>query len=94
VLPKITADGSIFKSAFNNVLPALFGALGASYFVKHWKLGIAPILAGVIVLIFAPTLGVGVLMFVTIVVSLVAAFIIYKELWYDDLKASRAKKKQ
>jgi len=94
VLPKITADGSIFKAAFNNVLPALFGALGASYFVKHWKLGIAPILAGVIVLLFAPTLGVGILMFVTIVVSLVGAFIIYKELWYDDLKAARAKKKQ
>ncbi|MBR6941367.1 MAG: hypothetical protein IKH65_11215 [Clostridia bacterium] len=94
VLPKITADGSIFKAAFNNVLPALFGALGASYFVKHWKLGIAPILAGVIVLLFAPTLGVGILMFVTIVVSLVGAFIIYKDLWYDDLKAARAKKKQ
>jgi len=93
VLPKITADGSIFKAAFNNVLPALFGALGASYFVKHWKLGIAPIIAGVIVLIFAPTTQVGILMFITIVVSLIGAFVIYKNLWYDDLKAASARKK-
>ncbi len=42
VLPLITADGSIFKPAFEQVLPALFGALGASYFVKHWRLAFAP----------------------------------------------------
>ena len=82
-----------FAAAFNNVLPALFGALGASYFAKHWKLGIAPVFFGVLVLLIAPATGVGVLMFVTIVVSLVAAFIIYRDLWYDDFKAMRAKKK-
>ena len=83
-----------FAAAFNNVLPALFGALGASYFAKHWKLGIAPVFFGVLVLLIAPATGVGVLMFVTIVVSLVAAFIIYRDLWYDDFKAMRAKKKE
>lgn len=82
-----------FNAAFSNVLPALFGALGASYFAKHWKLGIAPIILGVIVLLIAPATGVGILMFVTIITSLIAAFIIYKGLWYDDFKASRAKKK-
>lgn len=94
VLPKVTADGSVFKAAFNNVLPALFGALGAGYFVKHWELGIAPIIAGVIVLLFAPTTQVGILMFITIVVSLAGAFAIYKDLWYYDLKAFRQKKKE
>ena len=92
VLPKITAEGSIFKSAFENVLPALFGALGAGYFIKHWKIAIAPILTGIIVLIFAPTLQVGILMFITIVASAVSALIIYKNLWYDDFIAARKQK--
>ncbi len=93
VLPKITAEGSIFKSAFENVLPALFGALGASYFIKHWKLAIGPILIGIIVLLIAPSTQVGVLMFVTIVVSVVGALIIYKSLWLDEFKAFKAKRK-
>ena len=80
ILPKITAEGSVFKAAFNNVLPALFGALGAGYFVKHWRLAFAPVTVGVLVLIFAPTTGVGILMFVTIVASLVGAAIIHRDL--------------
>lgn len=87
VLPKITAEGSVFKSAFENVLPALFGALGAGYFIKHWKLAVGPILAGIIVLLFAPSTQVGVLMFVTIVISVAGALIIYKNLWYDEFKS-------
>lgn len=94
VLPKVTAEGSIFKSAFEQVLPALFGALGASYLIKHWRLSIPPILGGVIVLLFAPTVQVGVLMFVTIVISIATALIIYKDLWKPlvaDIKANKAK---
>ncbi|MBR0112241.1 MAG: hypothetical protein IJM02_00680 [Clostridia bacterium] len=87
------SNNATFNAAFNNVLPALFGALGASYFAKHWKLGIAPIICGVLVLLISPATGVGVLMFVTIVASLIAAVIIYKDLWYDDFKAAKAKKK-
>lgn len=79
VLPKITAEGSAFKPAFEQVLPALFGALGASYFAKHWRICIAPILAGVVVLIFAPTLQVGVLMFVTIVIGMIFANLYFKK---------------
>ena len=86
-------DNPTFNAAFNNVLPALFGALGASYFIKHWKLAFAPIIVGIVTLIFSPTTGVGILMFVTIVASVIGAAVIYKDLWYDDLKASRANKK-
>jgi hypothetical protein len=87
------SNNPTFQAAFNNVLPALFGALGASYFAKHWKLGITPVICGVLVLFISPATGVGVLMFVTIIASLIAAFIIYKDLWLDDFKAMRAKKK-
>lgn len=78
VLPLITADGSVFKPAFEWVLPALFGALGASYFAKHWKLVPLPVIVGVIVLIFSPTMGVGTLMFVTIVAAVAGVGILYK----------------
>ena len=86
ILPKITAEGSAFKPAFENVLPALFGALGAGYFIKHWRIAIAPVLGGVLVLLVSPTLQVGVLMVVTIVISVVAALTIHKNLWIDLIK--------
>lgn len=78
VLPKITAEGSVLKPAFDYVIPALFGALGASYFAKHWRLSILPIVAGVIVYCFAPSFPVGTLLFVTIVVSVAGALVMYK----------------
>lgn len=78
VLPLLTADDSILKPAFDYVIPALFGALGASYFSKHWKISILPILAGVIVYVFAPSFAVGTLLFITIVVSIAGALAMYK----------------
>ncbi len=78
VLPYLTAENSAFKPAFDWVLPALFGSLAASYFVKHWKLVPAPVIVGVIVLIFSPTMGVGTLMFITIVAAVAMVGILYK----------------
>ena len=69
------------RCRFSQVLPALFGALAASYFSKHWKISIFPILIGVITLIFAPTMAVGTLIFVTIIASLLGAYIMYKLKW-------------
>ncbi len=91
-LPKLTAEGSLTKVAFEQVLPALFGALGASYFYKHWRLAIAPVLGGIIVLLFAPSMIVGTLMFVTIVISIVGAIIMTKDLWQPELKAWKENK--
>ncbi len=78
LLPHITADGSVIKPAFQYVIPALFGALCASYLAKYWKLAIVPILIGVIVYIFSPTMPVGTMIFITIVVSLANGFAMYK----------------
>ncbi len=77
-ISKLTAPGSLLEPAFRFVVPALFGALGASYFLKHWKLSIFPILVGVIVYIFTPTMGVGTMIFVTIVASVGGAFVMWK----------------
>lgn len=81
VLPYLTAEDSAFAPAFEWVLPALFGALGASYFAKHWKLVFAPVIVGVIVLLFSPTMGVGTLMFITIVAAVAAGLGMYKLKW-------------
>ena len=68
----------VFKPAFDYVLPALFGALAASYFGKHLKLVFAPLFVGVIVLFFSPAMGAGTLMFITIVAAVAGALILYK----------------
>lgn len=81
ILPKLTAPGSVFAPAFQQIIPALFGAIGASYFIKHIKLSILPILAGTIVLVFAPALSIGILIVVTIVVSIGSAYLMYKKNW-------------
>ena len=81
ILPYITGEGSAFEPAFKQVLPALFGALAASYFAKHWKLVPLPVIVGVVALIFAPTLGVGILMFITIFAAIACVLVMYNLKW-------------
>lgn len=38
----------VLKPAFDNILPALFGALGASFFMKQWKLAVTPLALSII----------------------------------------------
>ncbi len=71
-------DTPIVKQVLPYVTAALFGALAASYLRKYWKIAIAPILVGVIVLVFSPLFGVGTLVFVTIVVSVAGALLLSK----------------
>lgn len=79
IMPYLTDENSVFAPAFQQVLPALFGALGASYFAKHFKLTVLPILTGVIVLVFAPSMGAGTLIPITVIVSLIGAQVMFKK---------------
>jgi predicted membrane protein len=88
VMPLFTAPGSAAAPAFQQLLPALFGALLAGYLRKYWRVAFAPVLAGVIALIFAPTLEVGVIIPITVIVSLVCA----QAMWM--VEAKKAKKKE
>ncbi|MBQ2759476.1 MAG: hypothetical protein IKJ88_07885 [Clostridia bacterium] len=81
VLPYLTNPDSVFAPAFTYVLPALFGALGAGYFKKNWKIAIFPIVIGCLVLVFAPTLVVGTLLFITIVAAMLGAMLLLKLKW-------------
>ena len=81
VLPYLTDPESVFSPAFTYVLPALFGALGAGYFKKNWKISIFPILVGVLILVFAPTLAVGTLLFITIIAAIGGSMAMLKLKW-------------
>lgn len=72
-------NSALLKPAFTQVLPALFGALGAGYFIKHWRISFFPIIIMIIVLIFAPTMGASTLLFVGIVASVGGALFMYKK---------------
>ena len=72
-------ESPLLKPAFAQVLPALFGALGAGYFIKHWKISFFPILVMIAVLIFAPTMGASTLLFVGIVASVGGALFMYNK---------------
>lgn len=72
-------DAAVVKSVLPYVSAALFGALAASYMRKYWKIAVAPILVGV--LVFALTgssLGVGTIVFVTIIVAVGSALLLSK----------------
>ncbi|MBO5745659.1 MAG: hypothetical protein J6S13_01030 [Clostridia bacterium] len=69
------------KPAFDNILPALFGGLGVVYISKNWKISIAPIVFMVALFLIVPSLAgsVGVLVPVGVIITLIAARIMYKK---------------
>ncbi len=66
-----------FAPAFQQVTYTIFGSLAASYFVKHWKISIFPIVAVTILLFFIDP-GIGVLIPIGVVLSMVGAHVMYK----------------
>lgn len=81
VLHHVTDPDSVFAPAFQQVTPALFGALCASYLAKHWKISILPIAVLTLILLFSGGLGTGVLIPIGVVVSLLGAHLMYKKGW-------------
>ena len=59
----------------------MFGALAASYLVKHWKISIFPIVAISLILVFAGSIQIGILIFIGVVLSLLGAEVMYKLKW-------------
>jgi len=41
-------DNPIIQPAFQQVLPALFGSLGAYYILKEWKLAVVPLITAIL----------------------------------------------
>ena len=72
----------ILTPAFDQMLPALFGALGVALVSKNWKIAIAPILLMLVLFIFVPALDsgmVGIMVPVGVIFTIVASRIMYKK---------------
>ena len=68
----------------------LFGALGAGYFMKHWRISILPIVVMVIVLVFSGGIPAGTLVPIGVVVSLLGAFGMFKLGWIGNKEKADA----
>lgn len=66
-----------FAPAFQQVTYTIFGSLAATYFVKHWKISIFPILAVTVLLLFVDP-GIGVLIPIGVIFSMVGAHVMFK----------------
>ena len=72
----------VLTPAFDQMLPALFGALGVALVSKNWKIAVAPILLMLILFIFVPALDagmVGIMVPVGVVFTIVTSRIMYKK---------------
>lgn len=73
-------EAPVLQPAFNNVVPALFGAMATRYFRKGKKIVAIPLVLMSLVFIFMPNLigSVGTLMIVSGAIAIAHAFIIFK----------------
>ena len=72
----------VLKPAFDQMLPALFGALGVVFVSKNLKISIAPVLLMLILFIFVPALNsgtVGIMVPVGVVFTIITSRILYKK---------------
>ena len=77
-------DNPTLKPAFDQLLPALFGALGVVFVSKNWKIAIAPVALMLILFIFVPAINtstVGIMVPVGVVFTLVMSKLLYKLGW-------------
>jgi len=68
--------------AFDQMLPALFGALGVVFVSKNWKIAIAPIILMLILFIFVPAINsstVGIMVPVGVIFTIIVSRILYKK---------------
>lgn len=73
-------ESPVLQPAFENILPALFGALGVVFVSKDWKIAIAPLLVMVALFLLVPSLAsaVGLMVPVGALIAIGVARILYK----------------
>ena len=72
------------KPAFDQLLPALFGALGVVFISKNWRIAIAPIALMLVLFVFIPALNagtVGIMVPVSVIFTLIVSRVMYKKGW-------------
>ncbi len=75
-------ENPILTPAFDQMLPALFGALGVALVSKNWKIAVAPILLMLVLFIFVPALDsgmVGIMVPVGVIFTILVSRLMYKK---------------
>jgi hypothetical protein len=74
-------EAESLKPAFDNIIPALFGALGIVYIAKRFLVAIVPVVIMIIFFLFVPGSAglVGIMVPVGVAISLTIARILYKK---------------
>lgn len=74
-------ESETLKPAFDNIIPALFGALGIVYIMKRWQVAIIPVIFMVLFFLLVPGSGglVGIMVPVGVAISLGVARVLYKK---------------
>lgn len=74
-------ESPALQPAFENILPALFGALGVVFVSKDWKIAIVPLVVMVALFLFVPSLAsaVGLMVPVGALIAIGVARILYKK---------------
>ena len=75
-------SSEVLKPAFDQMLPALFGALGVALISKNWKIAIAPIVLMLALFVFVPALNsgtVGIMVPVGVLFTIAVSRILYKK---------------
>ncbi len=91
VIPMLTNENGLFYPAFQQVLPALFGAILVPYCVKNPKLWELPMLAMAILYWFVPEITLAYGMFLSIAISMAGALIMYKAGLLEEKPKNRKK---
>lgn len=74
-------NAPVLQPAFNNVVPALFGALGLKYFAKSPKIAVIPLAIMCLLCIFVPSMisQTSILMIPSGALALVIGFVLFKK---------------
>ncbi len=81
---RLDAEGTAMAAALDQVLPALFGALGGMFLFRSVKLGIAPLVVGFVVALLNKSLPFSYVIAPLVVVSILSARFMYKRGWLGE----------
>lgn len=70
-------DNPVLSPAFEQILPALFGALGAYFILKNYKLAVIPVVLGLVFSVFNVNPAVAVP--ICVLISILSARVLYKK---------------
>jgi len=73
----VKLNNPMIQPAFEQVLPALFGSIGAYYILKEWRLAVVPLAAAIALNMMIPGLPTAVTIPICVVASVLAARFLY-----------------